>query len=64
MGYNDGSHSEIEIASNDNWTPEHILQRGLSLLKFLEQRWEVKFESREGMLELLFLKFLEEPKDK
>ena len=63
MGYNDGSHSEIEVAANDNWTAQNILQRGLTLLTFLEHRWDVKFESREGMLELLFLKFLEEAKD-
>ncbi|SDR90573.1 Protein of unknown function [Formosa sp. Hel1_31_208] len=62
MGYNDGSHSEIEVAAHDNWTAQNILQRGLTLLTFLENRWDVKFESREGMLELLFLKFLEEPK--
>lgn len=60
MGYNDGSHSEIEVSRNDEWTPKEILERGLNILTFLERRWNLKFESREGMLELLFLKFIEE----
>lgn len=58
QGYNNGSHSEIEVAGELIWTPEEILQRGLQLLKFIERRWDIQFESEEDMIELLYLDFL------
>ena len=58
QGYNNGSHSEIEVAGQPVWTPEEILQRGLKLLEFVEKRWDVKFESEEDMIDLLYLDFL------
>ncbi|MFH0736223.1 MAG: DUF262 domain-containing protein [bacterium] len=55
-GYCDGSHSEIEISMNyENWTPIEIKNRGLSLLKFLEERWNIKLGSIEQKLDLLYL---------
>ena len=37
-----GSYTDREIASNySNWTDENILNRGLSILNFVEQRWGV-----------------------
>ncbi len=38
-GYSDGSHSEIEVSRCAQWGPEEIRERGLRLLKFMEQRW-------------------------
>ncbi len=38
-GYINGSHSEIEVAIEEDWTPEAILNRGLKLLEFMENRW-------------------------
>lgn len=58
QGYNDGSHSEIEVASYDIWTPDTIKERGINLLKFMERRWGLKFENEEAMLDLLFLNFI------
>ena len=54
-GYNNGSHSEIEVSAYTDWTPETIKDRGLKLLNFMERRWGIKFESEEKKLELLFL---------
>jgi len=38
-GYADGSHSEIEVASNPLWGPKEVRQRGIRILKFMESRW-------------------------
>jgi uncharacterized protein with ParB-like and HNH nuclease domain len=57
-GYANGSHSEIEVAGYEDWTPEAILDRGLKLLAFMERRWDIKFPSKESKKELLFLDFL------
>jgi hypothetical protein len=55
-GYSDGSHSEIEIAQYNEWTPEHIKERGLRLLNFMEERWEIKFEDEDTKNSMLFLR--------
>jgi uncharacterized protein with ParB-like and HNH nuclease domain len=57
QGYHDGSHSEIEVSSLPDWTPDTILERGMKLLNFMERRWDLKFESDEKKQSLLFLKF-------
>lgn len=58
QGYLDGSHSEIEVAAYDKWTPETILERGMNLLAFMERRWEFKFLNDEAKKQLLFLSFI------
>lgn len=58
QGYNNGSHSEIEVSLNDQWTAEEILERGVKLLSFMERRWNLQFESEEAKVELLGLVFL------
>lgn len=63
QGYNDGSHSEIEVSSYEEWNPDNILERGLTLLKFMEKRWNLKFEDEYQMAELLFLEFMYEEED-
>jgi len=60
LGYNDGSHCEIEVSLNEKWTSEEILKRGLFLLNFMERRWNLKFESEQNKIELLGLGFLKE----
>jgi hypothetical protein len=57
-GYNNGSHSEIEVSNYEEWTSSDIGERGLNLLTFMEERWSLKFESDEHKLELLGLDFL------
>ncbi|MEP6755369.1 MAG: DUF262 domain-containing protein, partial [Chthonomonadales bacterium] len=54
-GYSDGSHSEIEVAAYDQWGPTEIRSRGIKLLKFMEHRWDIHFQSDADMEKLLFL---------
>lgn len=58
QGYSDGSHSEIEVSNYPNWNADTILERSIKLLKFMEKRWNLKFEDEISMAELLFLDFL------
>ncbi len=55
MWYSNGSHSEIEVAIYDNWTSNEIKERGLKLLDFMENRWDINLWSEENKLRLLFL---------
>ena len=57
-GYRNGSHCEMEVAKNEEWTAENILNRGLKLLEFMEDRWDFKFKSKRDKVSLLFLDFL------
>jgi len=58
QGYLDGSHSEIEVSSFEDWSPENILARGIVMLNFMEKRWNLKFEDDNAKTELLFLEFM------
>lgn len=59
-GYSTGSHSEIEVSKNYDWTSQEIYKRGVDLMSFLSDRWRVKFKSENEKNELLFLDFLNE----
>lgn len=39
MRFNDGSHNELEVSRNEDWTSEDILTRGLKIVKFMEKEW-------------------------
>ena len=52
-GYSNGSFSEGEIAQETKWTPEHVKKRGLAMLKFLEQRWDVSLGDEQTKRRLL-----------
>lgn len=54
-GYEDGSHSEIEVSRNATWGPSEIKERGLRLLRFVEERWQFNFENDAEREKLLFL---------
>jgi uncharacterized protein with ParB-like and HNH nuclease domain len=54
---NDGSHSEIEVAAEQDWTADNILERGMSLLDFMEKRWQLEFMGNAKM-ELLHIPFV------
>ncbi len=58
QGYDDGSHSEIEVSKYGDWDANAILDRGIILLNFMEDRWNVKFENKEAKTKLLFLDFM------
>jgi len=55
-GYADGSHSEIEVALKypTEWNKASIDERGLTLLKFMENRWNIRFKDDESRGKLLF----------
>lgn len=55
-GYANGSHSEIEVALNKDWTAQNILNRGLVLLKFMESRWNLSFTDQQK-IDLLHIGF-------
>ena len=44
FGFFNGSHSEIDVAKHENWTPNEIYNRGKELIAFLGKRWEIDFE--------------------
>ncbi|WP_199103725.1 DUF262 domain-containing protein [Aquitalea sp. ASV11] len=58
LGYKYGSLSEIEVANHKVWNPEAILQRGLSLLSFMEKRWSLKIGTQDQKITMLGLSFL------
>jgi hypothetical protein len=58
-GYTNGSHSEIEVAQETDWTAEHIFNRGRMLLEFMEKRWGIAFDD-EQKIELLHVDFINE----
>jgi hypothetical protein len=58
-GYVNGSHSEIEVAQETDWTAENILNRGLLLLDFMEERWGITFDNKQK-IELLHIDFVNE----
>lgn len=59
-GFFNGSYSEIEVANEDDWNPEVILEHGMTMLDFMEKRWEINFEDWElNKQDLLGLNFLD-----
>jgi Protein of unknown function (DUF1524) len=58
-GYFNGSYSEIEVSKESSWTPGEILERGLKMHGFLEERWIVSLGARRDKVRLLHLEFLE-----
>ena len=54
-GYADGSHSEIEVSTQDTWGPTQVRERGLQLLRFMERRWCLQFKDDAERESLLFL---------
>lgn len=58
IGYRFGCYAENEISKLTLWTPEHILERGITLLNFLEKRWGLKLGTEEDKISLLGLDFI------
>ena len=52
--YANGCYSEMKVAEYNDWNPDTIRDRGLDLLKFMEERWRFKFNSEEDMLKILY----------
>lgn len=62
-GYENGCHCEVEISKEPAWDAQHIYNRGIKLLQFMEFRWNFKFESIEQMDELLHIGFVKDGRD-
>jgi len=62
VGYRYGSYAENEVAKQKEWTPAHILQRGLSILVFMELRWDILLGSETDKKKMLGLDFMKEAK--
>lgn len=58
VGYRYGSYAENEICYYTEWTPEIILNRGLELLNFMEERWKIRLGNKEERISLLGLEDL------
>ncbi len=62
-GYVNGSHSEIEVSKETDWDADHIYDRGMKLLRFMEKRWDFQFESEDQMDELLHIAFVNDGRE-
>lgn len=58
VGYFNGSYSEIEVGQNPDWTAKVVLDRGISMLTFIERRWSVSFGDKNDKTEILRLTFV------
>ncbi|MGY2964644.1 hypothetical protein ACVWZP_005593 [Pseudomonas sp. TE36184] len=58
VGYRYGCLSEIQVSTNENWTAKDILRRGIYLLSFMEQRWNLKIGEPTKKMEILGLRFV------
>jgi hypothetical protein len=52
--YKTGSYSEIEVSQYKNWSQKEIYKRGLKLLDFLSERWDIDIsnEQKEKLLNI------------
>ncbi|WP_071848490.1 DUF4268 domain-containing protein [Alkalibacterium sp. 20] len=62
-GYRDGSHSEIKVSNENEWNADTILERGITLLKFMEKRWDFSFENKNQMLDFLHIDFVKDDRE-
>lgn len=58
IGYFNGSYSEIEVSGYEDWTAKEILERGIKMLNFLEEKWDISFRGFKNKKKLLGLDFL------
>lgn len=58
VGYYNGSVSENEISQLDDWNAKAIENRGLDILLFMEERWNISFGDEGYKRSLLCLGFL------
>lgn len=61
--YIDGCYSEIEVAQAETWDAEHIYDRGMKMLKFMERRWNFNFAGEAQMEELLHIGFVHDGRE-
>lgn len=57
-GYINGSHSEMDVAKYDEWTPQEILDRGLEMIRFMENKYDFIIPSKKERIKILGLDFM------
>lgn len=62
-GYSNGSHAEQEVAKCADWNPHMILERGLKLLQYMENRWGVRFKDEDMKYSVLGLSFMKDGRE-
>ena len=55
LGYENGSYSEVEVSKYTEWTPETIEERGMAMMKFMAERWDLPIKDDEELRSMLFL---------
>lgn len=55
-GYENGSHSEIEISKESDWSADRIYNRSKQLLEFMERRWKFSM-TKEQLDRLVYVSF-------
>ncbi len=58
IGFKYGSYSENEISCYEDWTSKEILERGIKLLDFMEERWGIDIGDNTQKTKFLGLDFL------
>lgn len=58
-GYENGSHSEIEVSKVDDWNALEIYKRTIKLLNFMQERWDIHF-NEEQLDKLIGISFVKE----
>ena len=61
--YANGCHCEVEISKEQTWDAQHIYDRGIKLLRFMESRWGFEFEDVKQMDELLHIGFVKDGRE-
>lgn len=61
-GYQDGSHSEIEVSKEADWDANCIYDRSVKLLQFMEQRWNISF-TEENLKKLVYVNFVNDGRE-
>lgn len=55
LGYENGSYSEVEVSKFAEWTPQTIEERGMAMMKFMAERWDLPIKNDEELRSMLFL---------
>lgn len=61
-GYENGSHSEIEVSKETDWSADRIYDRSKKLLAFMESRWQFSF-TQEQMNKLIYVSFAKDDRE-
>lgn len=61
-GYQNGSHSEIEVSQISDWTAANIYERSIKLIEFMMERWNIKLDN-EQIDKLVYINFVNDGRE-